>query len=113
MQEHSTIFVGPDVSKDRRAVVVLVTVRPKYACRTCMDGVTQAPTPAVLIEGGLSTEGAIAHVLVSKYADHLPFYRQSQILDLAQPFLEDPAPCNQGADPVGAHVAASAARQSG
>ena len=36
--------------------------------------------PAVLIEGGLPTEGAIAHVLVSKYADHLPLYRQSQML---------------------------------
>jgi len=59
---------------------VIATVRPKYACRTCTDGVTQAPTPAHLIEGGLPTEGAIAHVLVSKYADHLPLYRQSQIL---------------------------------
>ncbi|MGC9523750.1 MAG: IS66 family transposase [Anaerolineae bacterium] len=59
---------------------VIVTVRPKYACRICTDGVTQAPTPARLIEGGLPTEGAIAHVLVSKYADHLPLYRQSQIL---------------------------------
>ena len=59
---------------------VIVTVRPKYACRVCTDGVTQAPTPPWLIEGGLPTEGAIAHVLVSKHADHLPLYRQSQIL---------------------------------
>jgi transposase len=59
---------------------VLVTVRPRYACRACTDGVTQAPAPAVLIEGGLPTEGAIAQVLVSKYADHLPLYRQSQML---------------------------------
>lgn len=59
---------------------VIVTIRPKYACRTCTDGVTQAPAPPWLIEGGLPTEGAIAHVLVSKYADHLPLYRQSQIL---------------------------------
>ena len=59
---------------------VIVTVRPKYACRTCTDGVTQAPAPAHLIEGGLPTEGAIAHVLVNKYADHLPLYRQSRIL---------------------------------
>ncbi len=41
---------------------------------------TQAPAPAHLIMGGLPTEAAIAHVLVSKYADHLPLYRQSQIL---------------------------------
>ena len=59
---------------------VIVTVRPKYACRGCTDGVTQAATPPWLIEGGLPTEGAIAHVLISKYADHLPLYRQSQIL---------------------------------
>lgn len=59
---------------------VIVTIRPKYACRTCTDGVTQVPAPAHLVEGGLPTEGAIAHVLVSKYADHLPLYRQSQIL---------------------------------
>ncbi len=59
---------------------VIVTVRPKYACRTCTDGVTQAPAPTYLIMGGLPTEASIAHVLVSKYADHLPLYRQSQIL---------------------------------
>lgn len=59
---------------------VIVTIRPKYACRACSDGVTQAPAPASLIEGGLPTEGSIAHVVVSKYADHLPLYRQSQIL---------------------------------
>ncbi len=59
---------------------VIVTVRPKYACRICTDGVTQVPAPAHLIAGGLPTEGAIAHVLVSKYADHLPLYRQGQIL---------------------------------
>ena len=59
---------------------VLVTVRPRYACRGCTDGVTQAPAPAALIESGLPTEGTIAHILVNKYADHLPLYRQSQIL---------------------------------
>ena len=54
---------------------VIVTVRPKYACRKCEEGVTQAPAPAHLIEGALPTEGMIAHVLVSKFADHLPLYR--------------------------------------
>ena len=56
---------------------VIVTVRPKYACRKCEEGVTQAP--AHLIEGALPTEGMIAHVLASKFADHLPLYRQSRI----------------------------------
>ena len=59
---------------------VIVTVRPKYACRQCEEGVTQAPAPAHLIEGALPTEGLLAHVLVSKFADHLPLYRQSQML---------------------------------
>src|SRR5437588_7604192 len=58
---------------------VLVTRRPKYACRTCEDGVVQAPAPARLIEGGLPTEATVAQVLVSKFADHLPLYRQAQI----------------------------------
>src|SRR6202171_217861 len=58
---------------------VLVTIRPKYACRTCEDGVVQASAPARLIEGGMPTEATIAQVLVSKYADHLPLYRQAQI----------------------------------
>lgn len=59
---------------------VIVTVRPKYACRQCAEGVTKAPAPAHLIEGGLPTERALVHMLVSKYADHLPLYRHSQIL---------------------------------
>jgi len=58
---------------------VVVTRRPKYACRACEDGVRQAEAPARLIEGGLPTEATIAQVLVSKYADHLPLYRLAQI----------------------------------
>ena len=58
---------------------VIVTVRPKYACRACEQGVTQAPSPAYLIEGALPTEALLAHVLVSKFADHLPLYRLSRI----------------------------------
>ena len=59
---------------------VIVTIRPKYAPPGNCDGkIVQAPAPAHLIEGALPTEALIAHVLVSKYADHLPLYRQSQI----------------------------------
>ncbi|MGJ0507695.1 MAG: IS66 family transposase [Methylocystis sp.] len=75
--------IGEDVS-ERLDVVpaqfrVLVTRRPKYACRVCEGAIVQAPAPARLIEGGLPTEATVAHVLVSKYADHLPLYRQAQI----------------------------------
>ena len=73
---------------------VLVTRRPKYACRACEEGVAQAPAPARPIEGGLPTEATIAHVLVSKYADHLPLYRHAQIyarqgIDLDRSTLAD------------------------
>jgi transposase len=60
---------------------VLVTRRPKYGCRSCREGVSQAPAPPHIIEAGLPTEAMLAHVLVSKYADHLPLYRQHQILE--------------------------------
>jgi len=59
---------------------VVVTRRPKYACRQCQEGVVQAPAPARLIDGGLPTERLVAHVLVTKYADHTPLYRQCQIM---------------------------------
>jgi hypothetical protein len=58
---------------------VLVVRRPKYACRACPGTLVQAAAPPRLIEGGLPTEALIAHVIVSKYADHLPLYRQAQI----------------------------------
>ncbi len=76
--------IGEDVSerldKIPARLRVIVTRRPKYACRSCTDGVAQAPAPNRLIEGGLPTEALVADVLVSKYADHLPLYRQAQIL---------------------------------
>lgn len=59
---------------------VIVTIRPKYGCRACASAVVQAPAPARLIEGGLPTERLVAHVLVTKYADHGPLYRQAQML---------------------------------
>lgn len=59
---------------------VVVTIRPKLACRTCSDGVLQAPAPRHLVPGGLPTEALVADVVVSKYADQLPLYRQEQIL---------------------------------
>jgi transposase len=59
---------------------VLVTVRPKLGCRSCSDGVTQALAPKHIVPGGLPSERLIADVLIKKYADHLPLYRQSQIM---------------------------------
>jgi len=52
--------------------------RPKYGCRAC-GKLHQAPAPERPIAKGLATAGLLAHVIVSKYCDHLPLYRQSQI----------------------------------
>lgn len=52
--------------------------RPKYACRSC-GTLHQAPAPDRPIAKGLATPALIAQVLISKYCDHLPLYRQSQI----------------------------------
>lgn len=75
--------IGEDVS-ERLDVIpaqfkVIVTRRPKYACRACAGEVAQAPAPERLIENGIPTEALVAHVLVAKYADHTPLYRQAQI----------------------------------
>lgn len=59
---------------------VRVTVRPRYSCRGCAESVHQAPAPARIVAGGLPTEALLAHVLVSKYGDSLPLYRQCKIL---------------------------------
>ena len=58
---------------------VIVTVRPKMACRSCGDGINRALAPKRLVAGGLPTEALVAYILTSKYADHLPLYRQEQI----------------------------------
>jgi transposase len=52
--------------------------RPKYGCRAC-GKLHQAPAPDRPIAKGLASAGLLAHVLVSKYCDHIPLYRQSQI----------------------------------
>jgi transposase len=57
---------------------VIRHVRPKMSCTKC-DVIVEAPAPSRPIERGLAGPGLLAHVLVSKYADHLPLYRQSEI----------------------------------
>lgn len=90
--------IGEDVSERLDMVPaqfrVIVTRRPKYACRACEEVIVQAPAPARLVEGGIPTEATVAYVLVSKYADHLPLYRQAQIysrqgIDLDRSTLAD------------------------
>jgi transposase len=73
---------GEDISEQLERIPatfkVIRHVRPKFACAGC-ESVVEAPAPARPIDRGLPGPGLLAHVLVSKYGDHLPLYRQSQI----------------------------------
>ena len=73
---------GEDVSEQLEYIPesfkVIRHVRPKFACSGC-DRVIEAPAPSRPVERGLAGAGLLAHVLVSKYSDHLPLYRQSEI----------------------------------
>ena len=89
--------LGEDVSELLEYVPasfkVIRHVRPKFSCRRC-EAITQAAMPSLPIERGRPGPGLIAHVLVSKYADHLPLYRQSGIyersgIDLERSTLAD------------------------
>jgi len=89
--------LGEDVSEILERVPatykVIRHVRVKMACTKC-DVIVQAPAPSRPIERGLAGPNLLAHVLVSKYADHLPLYRQSEIfaregIDLDRSTLAD------------------------
>jgi transposase len=73
-------LLGEDVSEQLEYVPasfrVIRHVRPKLAC-SCCDHIAQAAAPSRPIERGMAGPGLLAHVLVSKFADHVPLYRQS------------------------------------
>ena len=114
--------LGEDVTEELEYVpgrfIVNRIVRPRLACSGC-EAFTQAPLPSRPIERGRPGPGLLAHVLVSKYADHLPLYRQSQIferegLDLDRSTLADwvgksTALLERLAEAIGRHVLAGQA----
>ncbi len=59
---------------------VRVTRRPRYGCRACEGSVVQAPAPDRLLDGGMATEALVAHIVVAKFCDHVPLYRQAGML---------------------------------
>ncbi len=72
---------------------VIRHVRPKLSCRSC-ETITQAPSPSLPIRRGRAGAGLLAHVLIAKYADHLPLHRQAEIyaredIDLSRSTLAD------------------------
>jgi transposase len=90
--------------------VIVETARAKYACPSCHTGVVEAAAPPQAVERSLAGEGLLAHVVVSKYVDHLPLHRLERIfaregLDLARTTL-----CGWVADvaaalaPIDAHL---------
>ena len=58
-------------------------VRGKWVCRRC-ETLIQAPVPAQIIDKGIPSAGLLAHVLISKFADHIPLYRLERILERAE-----------------------------
>jgi transposase len=75
--------IGEDVAEMLDVVPALYRVkvirRPRYGCRGCEGAVVQAPAPERPLTGGMASEAVLAQVLVAKYSDHLPLYRQAQI----------------------------------
>jgi len=75
--------IGEDVAEMLDVVPAVYQVkvirRPRYGCRGCEGAVVQAPAPERPLTGGMATEALLAQVLVAKYSDHLPLYRQAQI----------------------------------
>ncbi len=78
--------IGEDVAEKLDYVPGVFTVqrhiRGKWACAQC-ETITQAPVPAHVIDKGIPTTGLLAQVLVAKYADHQPLYRQETIFGRA------------------------------
>ncbi|HUF47812.1 MAG TPA: IS66 family transposase, partial [Vicinamibacterales bacterium] len=81
---HLKSRIGESVSEKLEYVPaslrVIETARFKYACPHCHAGVVEAPAPSQAVEKSLAGEGLLAHVVVSKYVDHLPLYRLERIL---------------------------------
>jgi transposase len=75
--------IGEDVAEMLDVVPAVYQVkvirRPRYGCRGCEGAIVQAPAPERPLTGGMATEALLAQVLVAKYSDHLPLYRQAQI----------------------------------
>ena len=83
---HKRVRIGEDVSEQLdftpASYYVIEHVRPVYACNApaCDCGVVQAAKPAQPIEKGLAGPGLLAHVITSKYCDHIPLHRQERII---------------------------------
>ena len=100
---------GEEISRELERVetaVVHELVRKKYACSTCKEGVVTAPWRGKVIEKGLLGPGFLAHVIVERFGNHLPYYRlegqyRAEGLDLSRSVLcESMARCGELLEPI-------------
>ncbi|MEO8402443.1 MAG: IS66 family transposase [Gammaproteobacteria bacterium] len=77
------VRIGEDISEQLKyipaQISVIQHVRPKYACKPCQENVKIAAMPVLLLPKSIATPELVAHVIISKYCDHLPLYRQEAI----------------------------------
>ena len=92
------VCIGEDVSERLEMVPAKIFVErhvyPKYACPCCKDGVTSAPVVANPIAGGMAGPGLLAYVMGSKFSEHLPMYRQQDVLSRMGIFLARSTLCD-------------------
>lgn len=76
--------IGEDLSEQLEIIPAQIYViqhaRKKYACKGCADTIKTAPVPLQAIPKSHAAPGLLSHILVSKFEDHLPLYRQEHIL---------------------------------
>jgi transposase len=91
--------IGEDVTEQLDYIPgkleVLRHIYPKYACSCCKNGVTTAPTASVPIAGGLAAPGLLAFVVVSKFVEHMPLYRQQDELARADILISRSTLCGR------------------
>ncbi len=77
------VKIGEEISEQVKYVPaqlsVIQHVRPKYACKPCQENVKIATMPTLLLPKSIATPELVAHIIISKYMDHLPLYRQEVI----------------------------------
>lgn len=99
--------IGEDVSEKLDFIPGQITVekhiRGKWVCDHC-ETLTQAPVPAQVIDKGLATAGMLAHVLIAKFADHIPLYRLSGMMERDSRLRIAPSTLGQWVGQAGAYL---------
>lgn len=99
--------IGEDVAEKLHYTPGQVTVekhiRGKWACDQC-ETLTQAPVPAQVIDKGLATAGMLAHVMIAKFADHIPLYRLSGMMERDSQIRIAPSTLGQWTGEAGAYL---------